>query len=145
VQPLRALWTDATLERFPSVTLHGADAMADYFQALFDALPDFHMQVLAIAESGDDVFVQWHLTGTHTGGRLEGIDPTGRAVAVDGMDHFVVRAGTVATNFVVYDQMQFARQIGMLPPDGSGGDRATKAAFNAKTRLLARLRGRRRR
>jgi len=145
VQPLRALWTEATVERFPSVTLQGVDAMADYFQALFDALPDFHMQVLTIAESGDDVFVHWHLTGTHTGGRLEGIDPTGRAVAVDGMDHFVVRDGTVATNFVVFDQMQFARQIGMLPPDGSAGDRATKAAFNAKTRLLARLRGRRRR
>ena len=47
--------------------------------------------------------------------------------------------------FGVYDQMQFARQAGMLAPDGSAGDRATKAAFNAKTRLLARLRGRRRR
>jgi predicted SnoaL-like aldol condensation-catalyzing enzyme len=145
VEPLRALWTDATLERFPSVTLHGAEAMADYFTTLFAALPDFRMKVVAIAESGDDVFVHWHLTGTHTGGRVEGVEPTGRALAIDGMDHFVIRDNTVATNFVVFDQMQFARQIGMLPPDGSPADRATKAAFNAKTRLLARLRGRRRR
>jgi steroid delta-isomerase-like uncharacterized protein len=144
VEPLRQLWTEATVERFPSVTVHGADAMAEYFQALFTALPDFHMQVLKIAESGEDVFVHWHLTGTHTGGRLEGIDPTGRAVAVDGMDHFIVRDGTVATNFVVYDQMQFARQIGMVPADGSAADRAMKAAFNARTRLRARLRGLRR-
>ena len=144
VEPLRQLWTEATVERFPSVTVHGADGMAEYFQALVTALPDFHMQVLKIAESGEDVFVHWHLTGTHTGGPLEGIDPTGRAVAVDGMDHFVVRDGTVATNFVVFDQMQFARQIGMLPADGSAADRAMKAAFNARTRLRARLRGRRR-
>jgi hypothetical protein len=44
--------------------------------------------------------------------------------------------------------MQFARQIGMLPADGSAADRATKAVFNRKTRLLSRLggpRGRRRR
>ncbi len=60
------------------------------------------------------------------------------------MDHFVVRDGTVASNFVVFDQMQFARQIGMLPADGSAADRAMKAAFNAKTRLLARLRRRHR-
>jgi steroid delta-isomerase-like uncharacterized protein len=144
VESLRQLWTEATVERFPSVTVHGADAMAEYFQALLTALPDFHMQVLTIAESGEDVFVHWHLTGTHTGGRLEGIEPTGRAVAIDGMDHFVVRDGMVATNFVVFDQMQFARQIGMLPADGSAADRATKAAFNARMRLRARLRGLRR-
>jgi len=140
VEPLRQSWTQATVERFPSGTIHGADAMAGYFQALFDALPDFHMQVVAVAEAGDDVFVHWHLTGTHSGGRLEGIEPTGRAIAIDGMDHFVIRDGTIATNFVVFDQMQFARQLGMLPADGSPADRAMKAAFNAKTRLLRRLR-----
>jgi hypothetical protein len=36
--------------------------------------------------------------------------------------------------------MQFARQIGMLPADGSPADRATKAAFNASLRLRRRLR-----
>jgi predicted ester cyclase len=144
VEPLRRFWTPATVERFPSATLHGAEAMAGYFQVLFAALPDFHMRIVDVAEAGADVFVHWHMTGTHTGARLEGIEPTGRAIAIDGMDHFVVRDGTVISNFVVFDQMQFARQIGMLPPDGSPADRATKAAFNAKTRLLARLRRRRR-
>jgi predicted ester cyclase len=140
VEPLRRSWTQATVERFPSGTIHGADAMAGYFQALFDALPDFHMQVVAVAEAGDDVFVHWHLTGTHSGARLEGIEPTGRAIAIDGMDHFVVRDGAIATNFVVFDQMQFARQLGMLPADGAPADRAMKAVFNAKARLLRRLR-----
>lgn len=143
VETLRQMWTQATVERFPSGTLHGADAIAGYFATIFAALPDMHMQVVAIAETGEDVFVHWHLTGTHTGVPFEGIEATGRAIALDGMDHFIVRDGTVASNFVVFDQMQFARQIGMLPPDGSAADRATKAAFNAKTRLLGRLRGRR--
>lgn len=145
VDALRQVWTGATTERFPSGTLHGADAMAGYFEALFAALPDLHMQVVALAETGEDVFVHWYLTGTHTGRPFEGIDATGRSIALDGMDHFVIRDGTIATNFIVFDQMQFARQIGMLPPDGSAADRATKAAFNAKTRLLSRLHGRRRR
>ncbi len=145
VQALRELWTAATVERFPSTTVHGADGMAAYFEALFAAVPDVHMRVIALAESGEDVFVHWHLTGTHTGAPFEGIVATGRGLAIDGMDHFVFRDGTIVTNFVVYDQMQFARQIGMLPADGSRADRATKAAFNARTRLRGRVRERRRR
>ncbi|HWI07223.1 MAG TPA: hypothetical protein VNT54_06865 [Solirubrobacteraceae bacterium] len=59
IEPLRRVWTDATVGRFPAATLRGADAL--------------------------------------------------------------------------------------LPPDASGADHATKAAFNAETRLVARLRDRRRR
>ena len=143
VSALRTMWTDATVERFPSSTVHGADGMAAYFEDLFAALPDLRMRVVALAENGEDVFVRWHMTGTHTGEPFEGLEATGRAIAIDGMDHFVIRDGTIATNFVIFDQMQFARQIGLLPPDGSRADRATKAAFNAKTRLLARVRARR--
>jgi len=143
VSALRTMWTDATVERFPSSAVHGADDMAAYFEDLFAALPDLRMRVVALAENGEDVFVHWHMTGTHTGEPFEGLEATGRALAIDGMDHFVIRDGTIATNFVIFDQMQFARQIGLLPPDGSRADRATKAAFNAKTRLLARARARR--
>ena len=144
VPALAQLWNDATVERFPPGTSQGKAEMVRYFEVLFAAVPDAHMDVIAVAENGDDVFIHWRLTGTHSGAPFEGIDASGRAVAIDGMDHFVIRDGIVATNFVVYDQMQFARQIGMLPPDGSPADRATKAAFNAKTRLLSRLRSRRR-
>jgi predicted ester cyclase len=101
-------------------------------------MPDFHMQVVRLIEEGDDVFVHWHLTGTHSGGPFQGIAPTGRAIALDGMDHFVMRDGVVVSNFVVYDQMQFARQIGLLPRDGSAADRALKAAFGLKSRLSRR-------
>lgn len=142
VAALRTMWTDDTVERFPTGTVRGAAGMVAYFEALFAALPDLRMRVVALAENGDDVFVHWHMTGTHSGAPFEGIAPTGRRLAIDGMDHFVIRDGTIATNFVVFDQMQFARQLGLLPADGSRGDRATKAAFNAKARLLARARRR---
>ena len=42
----------------------------------------------------DDVFVHWHLEGTHEGPLL-GIEPTGKPLAIDGMDHFVIRDGKV--------------------------------------------------
>lgn len=122
-------------------TCFGERAIADYFLALFAALPDFHLEILTLAEQGDDVFVHWKLTGTHKG-TFAGIAPTGCAIALDGIDHFVVRDGKLVSNFVVFDQMQFARTISLMPPDGSPPDRALKAAFNAKTRVAQRVRRR---
>ena len=137
---LRQVWGPDTVERFPTGTVHGADAVTAYFAETFAALPDMHMEVVKLVEDGEDVFVHWRLTGTHTGGPFQGIAPTGKAIALDGMDHFVIRDGMVASNFVVFDQMQFARAIGMMPADGSRGDRAVKSAFNARSRLVGRLR-----
>lgn len=137
---LRQLWNAETVERFPDGTYRGSDEIAAYFEAAMAAMPDWHMEVVKIAEQGDDVFVHWKLTGTHSDGPFQGIAPSGKKIALDGMDHFVLRDGLVASNFVVFDQMQFARAIGMLPPDGSRADRALKNAFNARARLVARLR-----
>ena len=137
---VRQFWTADTYERFPDEECRGADEIAAYFEAVFAALPDFRIEVVNVAEQGDDVYVQWRMTGTHSGAAWAGVAPTGKAIEMDGIDHFVIRDGKVVSNFVVYDQMQFARAVGMLPPDGSGADRLAKAAFNARTRLMRRLR-----
>jgi predicted ester cyclase len=139
VAPLKEFWTEDTVEHFPDRTCRGPAEIAAYFEDTFRAIHDFNMEVVSLAEQGDDVFVQGHLTGTHEG-TLLGIEPTGKPIALDGMDHFVVRDGRVVSNFVVSDQMDYARQIGMIPPDGSAADRAMKAAFNARTKLARRLR-----
>jgi steroid delta-isomerase-like uncharacterized protein len=136
---LRGYWSAAVTERFPDRTYHGPDELTAYFKALFHALPDLRLEILATAENGETVFVHWRATGTHTGGQFVGVNATGKALAVDGMDQFTVRGGRVAENFVVFDQMEFARQLGLMPPDGSAADRALKAAFNAGLALKARL------
>ena len=135
---LAQLYTPTTVERFPDRTCHGGDEIVSYFRDVFAAVPDWNMQIVGLAEQGDDVFVQWHLTGTHSGPLL-GVGPTGKALAIDGIDHFVVRDGKVVSNFVVVDQLQYARQLGMMPADGSAADRAMKSAFNARTKLVRRL------
>ena len=141
VEALRPMWTEETFEQFPDRTCRGADEMAAYFGELFAAMPDVRMDVQAVAVDRDDAFVRWRLTGTHTGAAFSGIEPTGKRIELDGIDHFVIRDGKVATNFVVFDQMQVARALGMLPPQDSPADRAVKAAFNAKNRAVAAIRG----
>ena len=143
VAALRELWAPDVVERFPDATCRGQEELAAYFAGLFAALPDFRMELVSAAEDGEKVLARWRLTATHTGGRFNGIDTTGRAIAVDGMDEFTLRDGKVAANFVVFDQMEVGRQLGLLPPDGSQPDRALKAAFNAKTKLAEAIRERR--
>lgn len=142
VQSIRPFWTDETVEYFPDATCRGADEVAAYFADKFAAIEGFHLEVVAVAGSGDDVLVHWRMTGRHTG-TLLGVAATGQALEIDGSDHFVLREDRVVTNTVVFDQMTFARQVGLLPPDGSAADRALKTAFNAKTRAAVALRRRR--
>jgi hypothetical protein len=52
----------------------------------------------------------------------------------------VVRDGKVVSNFVVFDQMQYSHQLGMVPPDRSAADKAMKAIFNAWTKLRGKFR-----
>jgi steroid delta-isomerase-like uncharacterized protein len=138
VTPLKQFWTADTVERFPDQTCRGTEEIARYFEDTFRAIPDLHMEIVGIAEQNDDVFVHWHLTGTHQG-PIQGIEATGKKVAVDGIDHFVIRDGKVISNFVVFDQMQYAIQLGMLPAPNSSGDRVFKRAFNLRTRLASRI------
>jgi steroid delta-isomerase-like uncharacterized protein len=141
VSGLRAFWTADTVERFPDRTCRGSDEIAAYFEETFAALPDMRIEPISIVEQGDDVFAQWHMTGTHTG-PVQGIEATGKTIALDGMDHFVLRDGKVVSNFVVFDQMQYSRQIGILPSQDSVADKAMKSAFNASTKVVQRWRQR---
>ena len=64
-----------------------------------------------------------------------GIEPTGKHIEIRGMDLFELEDGKLVSNTSYFDGASFARQIGMLPADGSGADRAMKSAFNAVTKL----------
>ena len=139
---LRDAWAPDVSERFPDKTCRGHDELSAHFEGLFAAMPDFHMEVVRTIEEGETVYARWRLTGTHTGGQFSGIDATGKAITLDGMDEFTIRDGKMVSNFVVFDQMEVGRQLGLLPPDGSGPDRALKAAFNAKTKVAEAIRER---
>ena len=87
--------------------------------------------------------VEWRLEGTLNGAPFLGIEPTGKHVEVRGLDLFELENGDLVSNTAYFDGMGFARQIGLLPPDGSGADRAMRSAFNAVTKLRRALAERR--
>src|SRR3954452_15770422 len=114
VAPLKEFWTADTVEHFPDRTCRGAEEIGAYFEDTFRGVPDIRMEIISLAEQGDDVFVQWHLTGTHEGALL-GIEPTGKRREIDAIDSFVFRDGTVLSNFVVVGQLADPRQLGLMP------------------------------
>jgi steroid delta-isomerase-like uncharacterized protein len=119
----------------------GQDAVRGFFHELFGAFPDFAMTVDRIVADDSSAVVQWHATGTFTGGSFLGIRATGRSVDLRGVDVLEVAAGLVQHNTIYYDGATFARQIGLLPGQGTRGDRSLIAAFNAATSLRRRIVG----
>jgi steroid delta-isomerase-like uncharacterized protein len=137
-EALRETYAPGMHERFPDREVNGADEIIAYFEEVTGAFSGFHLEIVALAEDGEQVFIRWVLTGRHTGAYI-GIEATNKELKIDGMDNFVVREGKIHSNFVVFDRMQFAQQLGVMPPDDSRQDRAMKSLFNAKTKLATKL------
>ena len=126
--------------------MHTREEVVAWFRGFFDAMPDLHMEVEDVVVAGEPgrerVTVRWRITGTFSGAPYLGIQPTGRPVDLHGMDLINVEDGRVAGNNIYYDQLAFARQIGMLPAEGSLGDRLMTGGFNLVTKGRATVRER---
>jgi steroid delta-isomerase-like uncharacterized protein len=127
---------DEYLDDFVAVgEFRGRDAVRGFFGEMFAAFPDFEFTVERVVADETAVAVKWHAEATFTGGRFQGIEPTGKQVLIRGCDFFEIEDGLIRRNTVFYDGASFARQIGMLPPKDSFADRAMLRLFNAKVRL----------
>lgn len=135
---MAAFWDESSAYRVHTLgeTITGVDGLRAYFAELFEAVPDLEV-VLGTIHGGAVVATgQWHLEGTVTG-PLNGIEPTGRRISLDGIDVARFDGSTVRTNEVYYDGLAFARQVGLLPAADSAADRGMLAAFNAVTTARA--------
>jgi steroid delta-isomerase-like uncharacterized protein len=136
-------WTDESVDHFIAlgISVQGKDELARFFQDLFAAFPDWELQIEQTIDDGDGrVVVQWKARATFRGAPWQGLEPTGSEVAIRGVDVITLDdADRVKQNTVYYDAAAFARDIGMLPRQGSRADRAVLGAFNFATRAKNRL------
>lgn len=114
--------------------LRGSEEIRRFFEEVFAAFPDFAMTVDRIVSDERTAVVQWHVTGTFTGAPFRGMLPTGRSVALKGVDVMEIDAGLIQRNTIYYDGATMARQVGLLPKNDSAAGRALLAAFNLRTR-----------
>lgn len=85
---------------------------------------DYTLETRGLFECGDDVFLEWVLTGTHVG-EFMGVAPTHlRVEGMLGCSHFTFgEDGLIASDLVYFDSATMLRQLGLLPEPvaGTGG------------------------
>jgi hydroxyacylglutathione hydrolase len=136
-----SLWADGGRENVRGqVDTLAPVGVREFIGGLMNAIPDLRMHVVSTTTEADRCGVQWRLTGTFAGpGGFAGVAPTGSPIELEGFDLITVRDGLIQSNDAFSDSTTFARQIGMLPPQGSSAEQRMTRAFNAKTRLTSRL------
>lgn len=78
--------------------------------AYFDSFPDLHVSIEELIAEGDKVVCRSVATGTHDG-EYKGIAPTGRNVAIDGVDVFRVAGGRFVGYWCLANVAGAMRQI----------------------------------
>jgi steroid delta-isomerase-like uncharacterized protein len=113
----------------------GRDAVRGFFVELFAAMPDYQMEIEQVIAEASTVVVRWRASATFDGGAFQGIQPSGRPVEIRGVDVIEVEGQHIVRNTIYYDGAAFARQVGLLPREGSLPDRMALGLFNVRARV----------
>jgi steroid delta-isomerase-like uncharacterized protein len=136
VVAMMAHWADDGVEDVvPIGVLRGRDELAEFLNGLFRALPDARTTITRLIAGEQDCAVEWRLEGTFDGAPFLGLEPTGSRIELREVSVVDLADGKITGITAYFDGASYARQIRMLPPDGSGVDRAMKGAFNAMTKM----------
>ncbi len=130
---------DAEMTWIPVGTFNGAAAIRTEMGELFTAFPDIVRTAGERHVAGDTVTIQYKTSGTFEGGPFAGIEPTGAQATVDVCDVITVQDGKIVKSTVYWDGMQMARELGVLPAEGSTSEKAMTTVINFATRARKRL------
>jgi steroid delta-isomerase-like uncharacterized protein len=126
---------DGVSDLVPIGVMRGRDEVIAFFAGLFASTPDLEFTVTRVVAGERLAAVEWRLSGHFTGAPFQGLEPTGKPIELRGLDMVEVEEGQIVAITAYYDGAAYARQVGLLPPEGSGADRAIKSAFNAVTKF----------
>src|ERR1700716_3540480 len=133
-------WTPGGVGRFiGDREIRVPDGYRQHFGQIFRAFPDFDLRITDLYVHGDQATARWRARGTFSGGPWDGIEPTGARIDIEGVDLVTVRDGKVVGLDAFVNFLEFARQLGLLPPAGSRAEQRLTAVFNARTRLGRRI------
>jgi glyoxylase-like metal-dependent hydrolase (beta-lactamase superfamily II)/predicted ester cyclase len=111
------------------------DGIRSFFGEIFAAFPDFAMQIIEITAGGERAAVRWRATGTFAGpGSYYGFAPNHTRIELEGCDVVTVSDDLIVHNDAYIDSGDVARQLGLLPPNGSAAQQRLAKLANLRTR-----------
>jgi glyoxylase-like metal-dependent hydrolase (beta-lactamase superfamily II)/predicted ester cyclase len=112
------------------------DGIREYYAALFDAFPDFDLEILNTTTYRDRCAVRWLARATFAGpGRFQGLEHNGAQVAIEGCDVLTSGDGLIIHSDAYFDSGDLARQLGLLPKLGSSAHARLTGMANVGGRL----------
>jgi steroid delta-isomerase-like uncharacterized protein len=92
----------------------GVEATVGAYTAFFAGFPDLRLSIEETICEGERIAVRFSIGGTHQG-EFQGIPPTGRRIAVQGITTMHYRDGRIVERWNQLDQLAMLQQLGVLP------------------------------
>jgi hydroxyacylglutathione hydrolase len=106
-----------------------------FFGEIFAAFPDFALRIIEITAGEERAAVRWRAQATFAGpGNYYGFAPNHARVTLEGCDVVTVRDDLIVHNDAYIDSGDVARQLGLLPPNGSAAQQRLAKVSNVRTR-----------
>jgi hydroxyacylglutathione hydrolase len=138
-----ACWADGAVDRFVGQQeLTAPDGVRAYFAALYDAFPDFRIEIVEMTTYRHRTAVRWRATGTFAGpGTFQGFEANGATIEIEGCDVVTVTDDLIRHDEAYIDSGDIARQLGFLPPTGSPAEARLAKLANLRSRMVKRIHG----
>jgi steroid delta-isomerase-like uncharacterized protein len=108
-------------------------AIAEFAAGFFAAFPDLEFEITSNVGTGADVVLEWIMTGTNTGSLRGLLPPTGKRIALPGIDMIRVSGGRIASLRGYFDRQTMMEQLGLqvvVQPQQAG-----PVSFGVSTRV----------
>jgi steroid delta-isomerase-like uncharacterized protein len=136
-------WAPGAVDRLVGgAELIAPDGVREYFDHLFQAFPDFALEIIELTTSRGRTAVRWRARGTFAGpGLFQGFVANGARITIEGCDVITVEDGLIRHNDAYIDSADVARQLGLLPPSGSPVEARLTRLANFLTRVSTMIHG----
>jgi len=96
---------------------HTRDGLKQFMGMYLRAFPDANITIDDQLVEGDRVVTRWTGHGTQTGELME-MPPSGKTVAVPGVQIDRLSGGKIVEGWVLFDQLGMLQQLGAIPAPG---------------------------
>lgn len=101
-----------------TVPWRGRPRIREALTELYEAMPDFSLELVSASGVEPRMAIEWIMTGTHLGD-YPGLPATGRSISIRGISLIKLQGAKIATQRDYYDIYLFLRQLGAVPEPGA--------------------------